>query len=344
MLTRNQLLAAVGVFIAVLIIISSFIVVSNLGGKPRLGVAVEFNTHAACAYIALEKGWYRDEGIELNAFDSYVTGVALASALARGDIQVAYICAAPAIITKSRGVPIKIVSGTHRYGYSIVAKPEIKNISDLEGKRIGCVKEGSPNDLLLQLTIHRFNLTNIDIRRMDPPKQIVALASGQIDAAFLPEHYATLAESQGFHTIARSQDIWPNMLGSVLVVKEDLIRNRPEIVQKVVEISEKGTKFSRESPHEASELVCSQLKIADPLGGEKSIIAPQVAQLTPELIERSMRNLDYTCKVDPKDIQEYVDLLKSLGYIEGDLKPEDLLDLRFIHYLEESTENCKNCN
>jgi NitT/TauT family transport system substrate-binding protein len=330
MIKRNKLLLTIGCFIVILITVFTFVVIPNLKSEPKLGVAVEFNTHAACAYIALEKGWYHDEGIELNAFDSYVTGVALTSALARGDIQVAYLCVGPAIIAKARGVPIKIVSGTHRYGYSIVAKPEIKNISDLEGRKVGCVNEGAQTDLLLQVTIRKFNLTNIEVLRMNPPKQIMALASGQIDAAFLPEHHATLAESLGFHTIAKSQDIWPNMLGSVLVVKEDLINNNPELVQKLVEITERGTKLAKESPTEASKLVASQLKIANPLGVDESIIAPQVAQLTPELIEKSMRNLDYTCNVEPKDLGEYIVLLKSLGYIEGDIQPQDLLDLRFI--------------
>lgn len=326
---RNKLLLAATAFVVV-IVISSFVIISNFNSEPKLGVAVEFNTHAACAYIALEKGWYHDEGIELNAFDSYVTGVALASALARGDIQVAYICAGPAILAKARGVPIKIVSGTHRYGYSIVAKPEIKDISDLEGRKVGCVREGGQTDLLLQLAIRKFNLTNIEIRRMNPPKQIIALMTGQIDAAFIPEHHATLAESQGFHTIARSQDIWPNMLGSVLIVKEDLINNNPELVQKLVEITERGTRLAKESPHEASKLVTSQLKISNPLGIDESIIAPQVAQLNSEIIERSMRNLDYTCGVEPKDLEEYIVLLKSLGYIEDDIQPQELLDLRFI--------------
>ena len=84
-------------------------------------MAVEFNDHAACAYVAKEKGWYKDEGINFTAYDSYATGIRLASALAMGDIQVAYIYLSPAILTYSRGVPIKIVAGTHKFqrcGYS----------------------------------------------------------------------------------------------------------------------------------------------------------------------------------------------------------------------------------
>ena len=107
--------------------------------QSDVDMAVESNDHAACAYVAKERGWYKDEGINFTAYESYATGMRLASALARGDIQVAYICLSPAILAYSRGVPIKIVAGTHKYGYGLVVSPGITNISDLEGKTIGCV-------------------------------------------------------------------------------------------------------------------------------------------------------------------------------------------------------------
>jgi len=47
--------------------------------------------------ISQDKGWFEEEGLNLASYESYVTGMALASALARGDIQVAYLCLVPAI-------------------------------------------------------------------------------------------------------------------------------------------------------------------------------------------------------------------------------------------------------
>jgi NitT/TauT family transport system substrate-binding protein len=107
-----------------------------------IGMAVEFMDHAACAYISQDKSWFEEEGLNLTAYESYVTGMALASALARGDIQVAYMCLIPAInVYANAKVPIKIVAGTHKYGYGLVVNPEkIKNIKDLEKPdiRLGC--------------------------------------------------------------------------------------------------------------------------------------------------------------------------------------------------------------
>jgi len=78
-----------------------------------MGMAVEFMDHAACAYIGKDRGWFEEEGLKLTAYESYVTGMALAAALGRGDIEVAYICLVPAINAYANaGVPLKVVAGT----------------------------------------------------------------------------------------------------------------------------------------------------------------------------------------------------------------------------------------
>lgn len=50
--------------------------------KKAIGMAVEFMNHAACAYIAQDKGWFEKEGAKVSAYESYVTGMALAPAQA----------------------------------------------------------------------------------------------------------------------------------------------------------------------------------------------------------------------------------------------------------------------
>jgi len=326
---RKEYLIAV---LVAIVIIASIFAYTNLQ-KPKvtsLGLAVEYNDHAACGYIAKHKGWFKEEGLNVTCFNTYVTGVALSAALARGDIDAAYLCLGPAIMAYARGVPIKIVAGTHFHGYVIVGKPEIKTLKDLEGKRVGCVREGSQMDLLLHIVIEKYGLKNVEVRRANPPMQVMLLAAGKIDAAFIPEHWATLAASKGFHVIARSQEIWPEMEGSILVVKEDLIRNNPEAVRKLVKITERGTKFINEHRLEAAEILAEEFREASPQGVKAEVLNPQIEAITPELLLKSMDNLEYTTKVDVKVIQEYIDLLYRLGYLDKRLKAEDLVDLSFL--------------
>ena len=304
-----------------------------------IGMAVEFMDHAACAYISQDKGWFEEEGLNLTSYESYVTGMALASALARGDIQVAYLCLVPAInVYANAKVPIKIVAGTHKYGYGLVVNPDkIKNIKDLENSdiRLGCVREGGAVDVLLHKTIDKYNLDEKkilnNIQRMNPPKQILAINTGQLEAAFLPEQWATMAEEFGFKMLLMSQDVWPEMQGSVLVVKEELIRDHPEVVEKLVKISQKATNWINQHPQEAAEIVARQLQEA---GGnlfpvEITAIATKT-EITPEVLLRSMNRLEYTTDIDPAVVQDAIDYVAQLGYIKSSFKAEDILDLSFI--------------
>ncbi|MBE3127917.1 MAG: ABC transporter substrate-binding protein, partial [Candidatus Atribacteria bacterium] len=235
-------------------------------------------------------------------------------------------------------VPIKIVAGTHKYGYGLVVNPEkIKSVKDLEepGIRIGCVSEGGAVDVLLHRTIDKYNLDEKkilnNIQRMNPPKQVLTIKTGQLDAAFLPEQWASMAEDLGFKMLLMSQDVWPEMQGSILVVKEELIRDHPEVVEKLVKISQKATDWINQHPQEAAEIVARQLQEA---GG--SLFPVEIAdiaaktEITPEVLLRSMNRLEYTTDIDPVVVQEAIDYAAQLGYIKSSFKAGDILDLSFI--------------
>ena len=328
---------------SLLLLVGILVLIPFGGCAPKeeapIGMAVEFNTHAACAYISQDKGWFEEEGLKLTAYESYATGTALAAALARGDIQVAYICLIPAINAYANaGVPIRVVAGTHKYGYGLVVNPEkIKTVKDLEKPdiRIGCVQVGTPNDALLHKTIDKYGLNQDKVvnntQRMNPPAQVLAIKMGRLDAAFLPEHWATMTEEFGFKMLLTSQDLWPKMQGSVLVVKEDLINNHPEVVRRLIEVSKKATEWGNQHPREAAEVMARSLQAA--MGGVFPADVAEVAaklEITPEVLLRSMGRLEYTTDIDPKLVQQTIDYIAGLGYIKSSFNAEDILDLRFV--------------
>ncbi len=328
----------------VLLIVVGLLVLTPVGGcaedhEAPIRMAVEFNDHAASAYVAQDKGWFEEEGLELTTFESYVTGMALAAALTRGDIEVAYMCLVPAInVYANGGVPIRIVAGTHKYGYGLVVNPDkIRAIKDLEKPdiRIGCVREGGTVDLILHKTMDKYRLEEgkvlHNIQRMNPSKQVVSIEMGQLDAAFLPEHWTTMADEFGFDMLVQSQDVWPGMQGSVLVVREDLVNNRPEVLAKLVKVTQKATDWINKHPDEAAEVVARRLKVA---GGE--VLPIEVAEttakleVTSRLMSRSMCNLEYTTSIDLKAVQDTIDYLVELGYIKESFSADDILDLRYL--------------
>ncbi|MCX6009959.1 MAG: ABC transporter substrate-binding protein, partial [Chloroflexi bacterium] len=301
--------------------------------EAPIGMAVEFNAHSACAYISQDKGWFEQEGLKLTSYESYATGMALASALARGDVEVAYICLVPVINAYANaGVPIRIIAGTHKYGYGLVVNPDkIKDVTDLEkpGIRLGCIREGGTVDVLMHKMIDKYHLDAgkvlANVQRMDPSKQVLAIKMGQLDAGFLPEHWATMAEEFGFNMLLTSQDVWPEMQGSVLVVKEELISNHPEVVRKLVEVTKRATEWSNQHPQEAAEVMARQLQVTE---SKIPSDAPEdIAKLetTSELLLKSMSRLEYTTDIEPKEVQATIDYIAGLGYIKGSFNADDIL-------------------
>jgi len=325
-------------FLAGLLIL---IPLSGCGEKEEASVhmAVEFVDHAACAHIAQEQGWFEAEGLNITAFDNYITGMALAAALARGDINAAYICLIPAITAYANGnVPLKVVAGTHKYGYGLIVDPDkVKSVYDLENPdiRIGCPREGSPPDALLHKMIDKYQLDEDKIlnkvQRMPPPKVLLALKMGQLDAGFCCEQFPTMGEELGFEELLSAQDLWPNMQGSVLIVTEDLITDHPEIVKKLVEITKRGTQYIHEHPGEAAAIVAGELTVAgkEVLPLEIGEVAAQLA-ITPEAILRSLTTkMECTTDIAPDMVQEIIDYMAELGYIDS-FSAEDILDLSFL--------------
>lgn len=293
--------------------------------NDQLSLAIEFNSHAACFYVALEKSLFEKEGLKISSYEAYITGVALASSIKRGSIDGALMCIHPAISAYvNGGVKLKVVSGTHLYGYGLAVNPKrINSVKHLQrrGLKIGCVSPGSGTDLILRKTIDFYGLDEDSVLssviRTNPPNLILALRSGLLDAAFLPEHFLTLAERAGFRILLTAMDVWPNFQGSVIVVKEETIREKPEAVKKLLIASRKATDFINSNPYEASRILSRYLSLETVKAGLTEAIDPKAhIHVNPEDILRSMSRIRYQTAVDERSIQEIIDFMADKGYIK----------------------------
>jgi len=328
-----------------LLLLAGLLGLIPLGGcapkeETSVHMAVEFVDHAACAHIARNQGWFEAEGLKVTAFDDYITGMALAAALGRGDINAAYICLIPAICAYANaGVPIKVVAGTHKYGYGLLVDPDkIKTVKDLEKPdvRLACAREGSPVDAVMHKMIDKYKLDENKIlskvQRMPPPKVLLALKMGQIDAGFCCEQFPSMGEELGFKVFLDAQDVWPEMQGSVLIVSDDLIKKHPEIVRKLVKITQQSTQYIHEHPNDAAKIVAEELTVAgkEVLPLEIGKIAAGL-EITPEAILKSLTTrMECTTDINPAIVQEEIDYLAKLGYIDTSFNAEDILDLSFL--------------
>jgi NitT/TauT family transport system substrate-binding protein len=303
-------------------------------------LAVEFLDHAACAHIARNQDWYRQAGLDVRAFDSYATGMALSAALAKGGIDAAYMCLFPAINAYANArVPLKIVAGTHRYGYGLIVNPaRVRSLADLgaPGIRLGCTSEGSPPAALLHRLADRCHL-DADLvrgaRRMPPAKLLLSLRSGRIDAAFMPEQYPTMGQADGFRELVRAADLWPGMQGSVLVVNRRFLENHPEVVEKLVGLTERGIEYIKSHPAEAARIVAGELNAT----GERTLPldfadCPGNRMASAAVIQASLtQKMENTAAVDPAAVQAAIDHAARIGYIQHSFPAEEILCLRYLN-------------
>lgn len=309
-------------------------------GEPTINMGVEFVDHAAAAHIAQNKRWFEAAGIKLRSYDTYVTGMALVAALAKGDIDVAYVCLIPAISAFANAkVPLRIVAGTHKYGYSLVINPKkIRMIKDLERPdiRLGCAREGSPLDVLMHIMIDQRHLSAekilTKVQRMSPPNILLALSTGQLDAGFLCEQFPTMGEQLGLEVLLSARDLWPQMQGSVVVVRDELIDDHPEIVRKIVDVTRRGTQYIRDHPWDAASIVATELQAdrdqTSPTSAKNSLASQT---LTPRVVQRSLTTrMEFAIEIDPKQIQRTIDRMAELGNISESFPAQKMLHLEFI--------------
>lgn len=313
----------------------------NLYAKEdnSINMAVEFVDHASSAYIAKSKGWYQKEGLEISTFENYITGMALSAALTRSDIDAAYMCLIPAICSYANGnVPLKVIAGTHKYGYGLLVNQEkIASIEDLKkpGIKIGCPRAGSPNDVLLHKMIEKYDLDKKEIlkkvRRMSPAKVLFSLKTGQLDAGFCCEQFPSMGQELGFKLLVKAEDLWPQMQGSVVVVNENLLKNSPQKVEKIVKINQRATDFINTNPQSAAEIVAAKLQAA-----EEDVLAFNIdgnkgsLNINSDVIYNSLtKNMECSTDINPKVVQDVIDYMADLGYIER-FEAEEILELRYL--------------
>ncbi|MCG0279004.1 MAG: ABC transporter substrate-binding protein [Thermanaeromonas sp.] len=303
-------------------------------GRVPLSVAVEYTVHAAPFYVAKEKGWFEENQLEVKSFNVYATGVALASALTKGGIDLAYICLVPALTAYANGgVPLKIVAGTHKNGYGLVVNTsKIKEFKDLEKEevKIATMQPGATTDLLFNLLIKQKGLDQEKVLshtvRMNPAKQLLALRSGKVDAIFAPEHFATLAaQLSGMKILAKSQDIWPNMQGSVLIVTDNFLKEHPGAVKKLISLNKRATEFINSHGEETANIVAQSLNQYQNTVKEEMSSPEADISVTPVVVKESMSNLDYSPDLDAQEIQKIIDLMYSYGYLKKQIKAEEVL-------------------
>jgi NitT/TauT family transport system substrate-binding protein len=176
-------------------------------------------------------------------------------ALISNRVQAAFIVAPMALALKAQGVPIKIVYLGHRYGSAVVVQKNgpIKTFADMRGRTIAIPSRFSDERLLLFRAMKVWGIKPSEIKmvEMAPPDVSGALAAHAIDGFAMGEPFPSQAEIGGFgRVLFQAREYWPDYMSCILVVRQDLIDRRPDIVQVLVDgVARSGLWLDTSKPH-----------------------------------------------------------------------------------------------
>jgi len=154
-------------------------------------------------------------------------------------IQAAYMLAPLVMDLADKKIPVKIVSLGHRSGAVIMVRTDsaYQKFADLRGKRIEIPSRFAVDFLFLRKMLTRENLTpaDIEIVEMPPPDMPAALYANAVDAYCTGEPFGAAAQRAGYARVLRmTRDEWRNYICCCLTVRQELIDEKPEMVQDLV--------------------------------------------------------------------------------------------------------------
>jgi len=94
-------------------------------------------------WVAHEEGIFKKNGLEVELLHIPSSSRAIQTMLA-GELAISYVDPRNTIEANFSGAPVALLAGvTNRFTFSLMARPEIKRVADLKGRKIGVTRIGS---------------------------------------------------------------------------------------------------------------------------------------------------------------------------------------------------------
>lgn len=204
------------------------------------GLPVTCNLTLPIACVAKAESLAKGQGNPVRfRFAKYGGWPELKESLMAGRVQAAYMLAPLVMDLTNAKIPLKIVSLGHRSGAVIMVRTDspFRRFADLRGKRIAIPSRFAVDYLFLRKMLAREGMTvdDLTIYEMAPPEMPAALYADAVDAYCTGEPFGAAAQRAGYaRPLALTRDEWPNYICCVLTVRQDLIDQRREVVQDLV--------------------------------------------------------------------------------------------------------------
>jgi NitT/TauT family transport system substrate-binding protein len=203
--------------------------------------------------VAEEKGLFDKAGlkVDLTWFEGYLESL---NAFAGGKLDANTQTLNDTISSVAGGSEqvIVLVNDNSTGNDQIIVGPEIKTVADLKGKKVAA-EQGTVDHYLLLLGLQKAGMSPADIefQPLETGAAAAAFASGRLDGVGVFAPFTTSAlEREGSHALFTSAD-FPGAIPDHLVVSKTLVDDRPEDVQKLIDVWYETLAWIEANPDEA---------------------------------------------------------------------------------------------
>jgi ABC-type nitrate/sulfonate/bicarbonate transport system substrate-binding protein len=278
-------------------------------------------------YTALDNRIFEKYG--LNVEHVFVRGGSVVmAALAADEVNFLYCNADANIVRIGTGADGKLVaSPLVGLPYVVLARKDIKQPSDLKGKSIGVTRPGDFTYKLGREFLKKFNLSEKEVTLATvggtPTERYAALTQNIFQATVIQPPLDARGKKDGFNVIYNLNDLGFPFIYSSLFTNSRTLKERPQVVQKMVAALAEAVHFVEKNPDRAMASVGKTLRIED-----KDTLRSAYEAYAKNLINRRMT-------VPAKLVAETLAIAREEGAVVR-RKPNDIYDNTFVDNLEKS--------
>lgn len=291
------------------------------GGKRiRLSLS-STNVALLPTYAAYDKGFFRDEGFDVELIQMAAT---LAStALLTGDLD--YNGAATGVISAAvQGRPMKVLIFTvSRPLMFLMSKREIKEPRDLKGKKVAGSTPGASATLLAMQALRHVGLEpgkDVSVLPMGgtAASRLAVLESGTVDASLLSVPENIFAREKGFNELLFLGDV-VEFAQAGFGATEKRIKENPDEVYRMVRAQLRSVVFLLDKGHqnEIVDMIMKRWKLTD-------------RKMAESIFQDVVRVVAKDAMVTQASIQSLIDSARESAKVTRPVKIEEVVDFSFI--------------
>jgi NitT/TauT family transport system substrate-binding protein len=287
-------------------------------------------------YIAYDKGFFRDEGLDVDliVLDS---GAKVIAPLGTGELDVGSGALSVGFWNALlRGVKFRIVAdrGHAEPGYlyqtvfmrkDLVDGGQFKSLVDLKGMRMGFAAQGVTSLSLLNEAAKFAGIKYEDVVPvyLSFPQQIAALQNKALDGTFLIEPQATAAVNAGYGVRFMDTNVfYPHQQISTIFYSDKFARERKDVADKFMRAWLRGVRAYNDAIKGG--------KIAGSGADEVVQTMAKSFNMKPELIrDMYSQAVHVDGAVNAAGIQKDLDFFQKQGMVAGQIKASEVIDMSF---------------